>query len=227
MLYKISCRKVDGVYMAEVFDSSRNQPTVCPHCSSTDLVLTNGTYNSGCGCLGLLLFGWWGLLLGLLGLGKYEMVCKNCGCRWPVGQPHRANHGGCGSGCLIVIIVFISIFIIAGCTSSSGSLTGSWVLENSPTQEPITLTIEESGKFYGFSGVNRYFGSLQQPLQNGQFIIKGTPGVTMMAGPDLQYEQQYLSLLASAEQWQITSRGNLILLNKGRKVAEFVLQKQQ
>ena len=36
--------------------------------------------------LGLLLFGWIGLLLGLLGADDVEIVCRNCGCRWRPGH---------------------------------------------------------------------------------------------------------------------------------------------
>lgn len=54
----------------------------CPQCGSTQIAPVRKDYDMGCGCLGLILFGWIGLLLGLLGGGNVEMVCANCGARW-------------------------------------------------------------------------------------------------------------------------------------------------
>ena len=192
----------------------------CPVCGSTDLVLTNGTYSCGCGCLGLLLFGWIGLLLGLLGLGDYELVCKHCGSRWPVGKPHQANRG---SGCGIFLLLLIVIILIAafGCKSNTSTVNGAWQLKTVQTSVPITLFIEKDGSFYGFGGVNRYFGKLALPLDNGKFTIKGTPGVTMMFGPDLDKEQEYLKILTSADQWKINNSSELELFCKGKKIAVF------
>ena len=192
----------------------------CPDCGSTDLVLTNGSYSTGCGCLGLLLFGWIGLLLGLLGLGNYELVCKHCGCRWPVGKPHQANRGT-GCGCLFILLIII-IILAAGCrTAEQKTLAGAWKLKNSQMREPATLFVEKDGSFYGYGGVNRYFGKLAVPFDNGKFAIKGTPGVTMMFGPDLDKEQDYLKALTCADQWKINSGQELELYSNGKKTAVF------
>ena len=68
----------------------------CPNCGSRMVVPIRKNYDGGLGCLGLLLFGWWGLLLGLLGSGDIEMYCQHCGARWdPKGQ---------GCGCLGAIL---------------------------------------------------------------------------------------------------------------------------
>ena len=65
----------------------RTPPQVsCPRCGSTDLDTVRRLFDPGCGCLGLLLFGWIGLLLGLLGADDVEIVCRNCGCRWRPGH---------------------------------------------------------------------------------------------------------------------------------------------
>jgi len=58
----------------------------CPRCGSTDLDTVRKIFDPGCGCLGLLLFGWYGLLLGLLGANDVEIVCRNCGHRWTPGR---------------------------------------------------------------------------------------------------------------------------------------------
>jgi len=67
-------------------------------------------FDPGCGCLGLLLFGWIGLLLGLLGGGDAELVCRNCGARWRPGNPRGAKRGGC---CVLLLILFITILALS------------------------------------------------------------------------------------------------------------------
>ncbi len=86
----------------------------CPNCGSDQLRMMNKAYDPGCGCIGLLLFGWWGLLLGLLGMGDYEMVCRHCGSRWPVGKPARATSPGEGCGCILlsILLVLLVLFIL-------------------------------------------------------------------------------------------------------------------
>jgi len=91
-------------------------PPRCPHCGSEQLSMTRGAYNSGCGCLGLLLFGWLGLLLGLLGMDRLEMVCMQCGTRWPVGRPDRARKTG---GCLATILIVIIVLAILGAVADA------------------------------------------------------------------------------------------------------------
>lgn len=55
---------------------------VCPRCGSSQIQASKQGYNYGCGCLGLLLTGPFGLLLGGLGANMTELICLNCGKRW-------------------------------------------------------------------------------------------------------------------------------------------------
>lgn len=58
---------------------------LCKECKSENTqVLGRDKKYSGClGCLGFLIWGWIGLLLGLVGKwGKYECVCLDCGARF-------------------------------------------------------------------------------------------------------------------------------------------------
>ena len=193
----------------------------CPVCNSTDLVLTNGTYSTGCGCLGLLLFGWIGLLLGLLGLGNYELVCKHCGSRWPVGKPHQAERRGSGIGCLILLIIIAILVAALGCVTQRGDIVGAWQLKNSQTREPVTLYVAANGRFFGHGGVNRYFGKLSTPFADGRFKISGTPGATMMFGPDLDKEQKFLQILTTADRWQFNDNAELELCTQDKVTAVF------
>ena len=56
-------------------------PRRCPRCGSTDIVVIRKDFDPGCGCLGLLLFSWWGFLLGFLGANEL-IVCRSCGAEW-------------------------------------------------------------------------------------------------------------------------------------------------
>ncbi len=79
----------------------------CPNCGSRLVVPVRKNYDGGLGCLGLILFGWWGLLLGLLGGGDIEMYCQHCGARWtPQGR-------GCGClGTIISAVFALFIFLV-------------------------------------------------------------------------------------------------------------------
>ena len=85
--------------------------TICPKCGSHQIYAVTRGYDPGCGCLGLLLFSWIGLLLGLLGAGQVDMVCARCGHRWPAGG-RRAGGIGCGALLLIVLLVILLLRIL-------------------------------------------------------------------------------------------------------------------
>ena len=91
---------------------AREEIVHCPNCGSTQITAVRRTYSPGCGCLGLLLFGWWGLLLGLLGVDDVELVCAKCGTRWPAGSPSKARSGiGCGTLLLIVLLIILLSYV--------------------------------------------------------------------------------------------------------------------
>ena len=105
-----------------------NQPTAtpdlppvrCPFCGGVRVAAVRKNYDGGLGCLGLILFGWMGLLLGLLGGNDIEMYCQDCGHRWdPRGR-------GCFSGCFTVAaailaamaVIFLVMLILAAIVGS-------------------------------------------------------------------------------------------------------------
>ena len=85
---------------------SNPPPVCCPVCGSREAVPVRKNYDAGLGCLGLLLFSWWGLLLGLLGGNDIEMYCQNCGYRW------RPQGRGCLAGCLDVAAAIVAALMI-------------------------------------------------------------------------------------------------------------------
>ncbi len=87
---------------------SGNMMMRCPRCGSHKMRYFNGDYSLGLGCLGALLFGWIGLLLGLLGISNQEVVCGDCGYRAPLNRT-QASCSGCG--CLIVIAIIVLVII--------------------------------------------------------------------------------------------------------------------
>jgi len=87
-------------------------PLRCPLCGGTHIRAVSRIYNPGCGCLGLLLFSWVGLLLGLLGAGGVDMVCADCGARWPAGRPGSASRGGCMLLLVIGVLILLSVKLI-------------------------------------------------------------------------------------------------------------------
>ena len=82
------------------------EPLRCPLCGGTHIRAVPRIYSPGCGCLGLLLFSWVGLLLGLLGAGGVDMVCADCGARWPAGNP-----GAAGRGCMTFVVIGLLILL--------------------------------------------------------------------------------------------------------------------
>ena len=86
-----------------------NKRVCCPVCGENDLAVSRKLYSPGCGCLGLLLLGWWGLLLGLLGMNDVELICKNCGARWKAGDPAGVKRG---SGCLILFVIILIVYFL-------------------------------------------------------------------------------------------------------------------
>lgn len=94
---EVDPRSPDCPYCAgRAFPRGAAPRAVCPHCGSPDIEAVRSGYNPGCGCLGLLLWGWLGLLLGLLGADEIDIVCRNCGYRW---RPGRG-----GGSCLLTLL---------------------------------------------------------------------------------------------------------------------------
>ena len=113
-----------------------------------------------------------------------------------------------------------------GCQTPVTQLTGNWVLKSlanpaaaklSKPQQPVTMDFQGS-RVAGCAGVNRYFGSFK--LTSGS-IKFGPLGSTMMAGPDLAYEQFVLEMLNTADRVEVL-HGELQLFKGEMLLGTFV-----
>ena len=79
----------------------------CPKCGSYRFTVVRKGYRPGLGCLGVLLFNWIGLLLGVLGSDDLDRVCLDCGHREPL-----TRTAGCGSCCLFFVLVIVLLLLM-------------------------------------------------------------------------------------------------------------------
>ncbi|MDD4099196.1 MAG: hypothetical protein PHC30_10525 [Lentisphaeria bacterium] len=89
-----------------------SQQHLCPRCGSANLRPASSNYSMPLGCLGALLFGWLGLLAGLLGGENIKLVCLECGHTWPLPGQAGSGAGGCH---LLIVFVFAVIAFLGGC----------------------------------------------------------------------------------------------------------------
>lgn len=118
--------------------------------------------------------------------------------------------------------IFISLFsltlFLTGCSSLSYDnkdvkLTGKeYILVQESGIPNIIITFDE-GNFYGFSGVNNYFGKYEKSGKNIKF---DRMGATLMAGPEklMTIEQEYFNDLNSVQKFYIDENDNLVLVQK-------------
>ena len=84
-------------------------PVRCPMCGSTQVTAVRRGYDPGCGCLGVLLFSWIGLLLGFLNADRVDLVCNRCGARWEPGNAEHRQGPLTTCGCLLVILLVLAL----------------------------------------------------------------------------------------------------------------------
>ncbi len=123
------------------------------------------------------------------------------------------------------IILILILLILTACGKSLKDFeTKEFILSNLNNDYKITLSFEGE-KLYGFSGVNRYFGSFKL---DGNKIEISNLAMTKMAGPpeEMKAEQAYLDLLNKAVKFEIL-KDNLILYTDNNEKLEFVLTKDK
>lgn len=122
------------------------------------------------------------------------------------------------------IITFIAAgALLAGCTAMGSNVVDVKKIEKQEYQlankyEDVGMTIAfEDGRIYGFSGVNRYFGSAVIDDKN---IEIGNVASTMMAGPEdrMQAEHGFMQLLSDAKTIEMKDDAIVITTNSNEQL---------
>lgn len=120
-----------------------------------------------------------------------------------------------------ILLGMLMIFAFVGCSGlsskTSGSLIGKeYVLSTSTKEVKITINFAEEN-FFGFSGVNNYFGSY---TVSGDNIKLSHVGSTLMAGPRdaMEKEFEYISSLDKVEKYKIEKENLILTTDSGQQL---------
>ncbi len=110
--------------------------------------------------------------------------------------------------------------VLAGCKGNENALKllkeREWQLKamqmngeavTNPAELPVLL-FSDSTAVYGSAGCNRFFGEYEADAEGNMTVHPG--GATMMACPDLEFEDNYLKALSQVKHFQI-AEGELTL----------------
>ncbi len=145
----------------------------------------------------------------------------------------------CLSG-LAIVMVGCSSWCESSCKSSETScklqaqttplLETVWVLDNAtvPGQDmswekpmsEVTLRLDKEGRVSGCAGVNRYMGQYKLDTREQEISFGDNFGCTMMAGPGLQFEGNYLKQLSEVDDYKLEN-GKLTLLDDEKVIAVY------
>lgn len=113
-------------------------------------------------------------------------------------------------------MMFAMLLMVAGCKENDNSLAKlrahEWELKsmmvndtvvNNPTQLPV-IFFSDSSAVYGSAGCNRFFGKYTADDKGKMDVKPG--GATMMFCPDMNFEDQYLRLLAEVENFSVNDK---------------------
>lgn len=121
-----------------------------------------------------------------------------------------------------LIILLGMLFLFVGCSGSkseSYEIAGKeFQLIDSAKEDPITLGFDKE-KYFGFSGVNRYFGTYTQEKSK----LKLSPAAsTLMAGPQelMEKESDYLKTLSTVDEFKLVDK-DLTLMSQGKDILKF------
>lgn len=119
-----------------------------------------------------------------------------------------------------IIATFVFSLFVFSCTTSTITsfdqvqkviLENQWLLQDengtvlSFNNSPVDLSFSKDDqlKAHGFSGCNRFFTNATLTAEKIQF---GQMGATMMACPEMETEQTYLSLLAMVDNYEVSGK---------------------
>lgn len=131
-------------------------------------------------------------------------------------------------------LLTLGLLAATGCESTHGaaptpveSIVGDWTLDRivggdgevvpADAAARPTLTVGEDGRLSGFSGVNRYTGSLSVDALARGLFNPGPVAATKMAGPPaaMDLESQFLETLGRADAYSV--EGDVLVLEGGGK----------
>lgn len=120
-----------------------------------------------------------------------------------------------------IFLGLLFLLSLIGCTNSAvnknGTLVGKqYALVQQAKDYQITLNFAENN-FFGFAGVNNYFGKYE--IQDKK-ITFGAIGRTMMAGPQeiMKVEDEFLSKIEKVVSYEISKEGLILTTDKGEKL---------
>ena len=132
----------------------------------------------------------------------------------------------------LLLIISVTMFScdalkpVGKVSTDENKLVTNWILQNDENveyglnSEPLSINFSKESnenKISGFAGCNRFFGSYS--AFDGKLMIDNV-GATKMACPQLDAENQYLSLLRKANRYEIKGN-NLYLYNNNLLLLHF------
>ena len=120
-----------------------------------------------------------------------------------------------------ILLGLLLMFMFAGCsvlsTKPADKLMGKeYILVDSSDEVKISLNFAEEN-FFGFSGVNNYFGKYK--VEGNKLVINHV-GSTLMAGPKqlMDTEYNYISKLDKVEKYKIEGKKLILTTNDGNNL---------
>lgn len=120
-----------------------------------------------------------------------------------------------------ILLGLLMIFALAGCSGLSSKTAESvvgkeYVLTTSTKEVKITINFAEEN-FFGFSGVNNYFGKYTVSGDSMKFSHVGS---TLMAGPRdaMEKEFEYISALDKVEKYQLQKDTLILTTSSGQQL---------
>lgn len=120
-----------------------------------------------------------------------------------------------------ILLGLLLVFAFVGCsglsTKTPETITGKeYVLSTSTDTVKITINFAEEN-FFGFSGVNNYFGKY---TLSGDNMKLSHVGSTLMAGPReaMEKEFEYVSALEKVEKYQLQKDTLILTTSSGQQL---------
>ena len=118
-----------------------------------------------------------------------------------------------------ILSAAFAFLLLAACQKGDTGFAGNeYRLEEAPDGAEITISFDGAEKrFYGKSAVNRYFGPYEQ---EGNSLVFGATGSTMMAGPEnlMAAEQEYLQFLSGVKSFRLDGDTLILIDGSGKEL---------